>query len=81
MAGEGEPIILTVTATVAGAAHGIPVAALLPPAAVQAPGGSVVRAVAVASHAALLITAARVHLTKNTYLPSKPLKRYLKATY
>lgn len=72
MAGEGEPILLTVTAAVAGAAHGIPVAALLPPAAVEAAGGSVVRAVAVASHAALLIAAARVHLTNTTYLPSKP---------
>lgn len=68
LAGEGESIILTVTAAVAGAAHGISIAALLPPAAVKAPRGSVVRAVAVASHAALLITAAWIHLTKTTYL-------------
>lgn len=66
--GEGEPIVLTVTASVAGAAHGIPIAALLPPAAVEAPGGSVVRAVAVAPHAALLVTAARIHLAKTTRL-------------
>lgn len=67
MAGEGEPIMLTVTAAVAGAAHGIPIAALLPPTAVKAPRGSVVRAVTVASQAALLITAAWIHLTESTF--------------
>lgn len=61
---EAEPTILTVTTAVAWAAHRIPIAALLPPAAVEAPRWGVVRAVAVATHAALLITAAWIHLAK-----------------
>lgn len=52
----------TVAAAVPGTAHGIPIAALLPPAAVEAAGRGVMRAVAVASHAALLIIAAWIHL-------------------
>lgn len=80
LAGEDEPIVLTVTAAVARATHGIPIAALLPPAAVKAPRGRMVRAVAVASHAALLITAAWIHLTKTTYLTLISFKKYLKAT-
>lgn len=53
---------LTVAAAVPGTAHGIPIAALLPPAAVETTRWRVMRAVAVASHAALLIIAAWVHL-------------------
>lgn len=52
----------TVAAAVPGTAHGIPIAALLPPAAVEAAGRGVMRAVAVASHAALLVVAAWIHL-------------------
>lgn len=52
----------TVAAAVPGTAHGIPIAALLPPAAVEAAGRGVMGAVAVASHAALLIIAAWIHL-------------------
>lgn len=62
LGGGGQPIILTVAAAVAGAAHRIPIAALLPPPAVEALRGSVVRAVAVAPQAALLIAAAWIHL-------------------
>lgn len=64
LGGEGRPIILTVAAAVAGAAHRIPIAALLPPPAVEAARGCVVRAVAVALQAALLIAAAWIHLAK-----------------
>lgn len=60
--------VRTVTAAVPGTAHGISMAALLPPAAGEAAGRSLLRAVAVASHAALLIVAARIHLLrKNTH--------------
>lgn len=52
----------TVAAAVPGTAHGISIAALLSPAAVETARWGVVRAVAVASHAALLIVAAWVHL-------------------
>lgn len=52
----------TVAAAVPRTAHGISIAALLPPAAVETPRWRVMRAVAVASHAALLVVAAWVHL-------------------
>lgn len=52
----------TVAAAVPRTAHGISIAALLPPAAVEAARRRVMGAVAVASHAALLVVAARVHL-------------------
>lgn len=68
LGGEGRPIILTVAAAVAGATHRIPIAALLPPPAVEAARGSVLRAVAVAPQAALLIAAARIHLVKTRAL-------------
>lgn len=51
-----------VTAAVAGAAHSISMTALLPPATGEATRRSLLRAVAVAAHAALLVIAARVHL-------------------
>lgn len=66
--GEGRPIILTVAAAVAGAAHRIPIATLLPAPAVETVRGSVVRAVAVAPQAALLIAAAWIHLAKTRSL-------------
>lgn len=52
----------TVAAAVPRTAHGISIAALLPPAAVETARRRVMRAVAVASHAAFLIIAAWVHL-------------------
>lgn len=52
----------TVAAAVPRAAHGISVAALLPPAAVETTRWRALRAVAVASYAALLIVAAWVQL-------------------
>lgn len=52
----------TVAAAVPRTAHGISVAALLLPAAGEAAGRGLLRAVAVASHAALLIAAAWIHL-------------------
>lgn len=58
----------TVAAAVPRTAHGISIAALLPPAAVEAARWRVMRAVAVASHAALLIVAARVHLQEKQSL-------------
>jgi len=54
----------TVPASVPTTAHGISMAALLPLAAGEAARGSFLRAVAVASHAALLIIAAWRHLHK-----------------
>lgn len=54
--------IRTVTAAVPRAAHGISMAALLPPAAGQAARGGLLGAVAVAAHAALLVVAAWIHL-------------------
>lgn len=53
---------LTIAAAVPRTAHGVTIAALLPPAAVETTRWRVMRAVAVASHAALLIVAAWVHL-------------------
>lgn len=56
--------IRTVTAAVARAAHSISMTALLPPATGEATRRSLLRAVAVAAHAALLVIAARVHLDR-----------------
>lgn len=63
-------VVLTVTAAVPRAAHGVPVAALLPAAAGQAARRGLLRAVAVAANAALLVIAARIHLlqTQTTML-------------
>lgn len=58
----------TVAAAVPWAAHGISMATLLPPAAGEAARGSLLRAVAVAAHTALLITAARIHLLRKRCL-------------
>lgn len=56
--------VCTVATAIPRTAHGIPIAALIPPAAVEAAGVSMLRAVAVTSHATLLIIAARIHLQK-----------------
>lgn len=61
-----------VAAAVSGTAHGISIAPLLPPAAVEAARWRVMRAVAVASHAALLIVAAWVHLCEDVVLLGDP---------
>lgn len=65
-----------VTAAIAGAAHGVPVAALLPAAAVEAARGRVLRAVAVTSHAALFVIAAWIHLCQDVvFLGDAPVCR------
>lgn len=67
----------TVTAAVPRAAHGISMAALLPPAAGEAARGSLLRAVAVAAHATLLIIAAWVHLLRKRCIYSISQNIYL----
>lgn len=57
-----------VAAAVSRAAHGISMAALLPPAAGEAARRSLLRTVAVAAHAALLIVAAWIHLLRKDVL-------------
>lgn len=59
---RGQSRQRTVAAAVAGAAHCISMATLLPPSAGETAGGCLLRAVAVASYSALLIAAAWVHL-------------------
>lgn len=61
-----------VPASVPTTAHGISMAALLPLAAGEAARGSFLRAVAVASHAALLIIAAWRHLRKDVIFLGDP---------
>lgn len=57
----------TVAAAVPRAAHGVPMAALLPAAAGEASRRSLLRAVAVAAHTALFVIAARIHLLGQTH--------------
>ena len=55
-------VLLTAATAVSGATHGISMATLFPPAAGEASRGGLLRAVAVAAQAALLVTAAWIHL-------------------
>lgn len=54
--------VFTVAAAVPWTTHGISIAALLPAAAVEAARGSVLGAVAVASHTAFFVIAAWIYL-------------------
>lgn len=67
----------TVAAAVPRTAHGISIAALLPPAAVETARWRVMRAVAVASHAALLVVAAWIHLQETQSKEKKTPHEYL----
>ena len=55
-------VLLTAATAVSGATHGVSMATLFPPATGEASGWGLLGAVAVAAQAALLVTAARIHL-------------------